>query len=187
MGDDLTNLNYDRPVFKLIDDLRRERSMAAKIGEAGVAKLPIGRAIGVVRKSTSASQDRELVHQCALKVLEHVALHRDLRVVVHFLEVIVDSKSKRALVDWFTAHSPVAFTPTGEVRFDKAKPMKRGEGALSPYWKFYAKPVKKALDPIVELERTLRLLKRNEANRDETSISSRFIIADLEALIRKHG
>lgn len=88
---------------------------------------------------------------------------------------------------WFTAYGPLSFNAIGEVRFEKDKPTKLGEAALSPYWQLYPKTPKKKFDPIAELDKVLRAIRKNEAQTGTAGSSYRSIITDLDALIRRHS
>lgn len=130
--------------------------------------------------------ERDRVHECALQVLEHLGHHHDIRLVSRLLDAVVGSRVKTALAAWFTTHGPVSFDANGVVKFERSKPIKRGEANASPYWKFYPAPERKTFDPLAELEKLLRSMKKAEGHSTLPSNEHRSLMAELEALVRRH-
>jgi len=162
--------------------MQRECAASRKIVAANSAGAPVGQKI-----CAATDTEQDLLHQDALKALKHFGQHRDLKIVTRFVGTIAEEKSKKAIIKWFTTHGPISSTVDGKLKFEKKKPVKLGDAAASPYWKYFPKAPKEQLDPIAALDKALRLIKRSKARSSLSPSAHHALISDLEALIRRHA
>lgn len=117
------NLNVSvKPAFALIGSLKEIEA----------------RIIGM--HSTAQSLQTEM-HVIACSALQRLGKHGDIRIVLKMLNAMPEMARKNALIDWFTAFGPIAFTEENKVL--SAMHVKDGKTKLAdamakPFWKFKA-------------------------------------------------
>jgi hypothetical protein len=124
----------------MMDNLRRVRA-AQSIKSKSIEKItPQRRA---VKKSDAA---RELTHQCALKILEHMGRHGDIRLAARFLKEQPDYHDRHAIMTWFFKFGPIsASDKPGTLSFVRGKPTRIGAAMRMPYWRLLPRRRSKVL------------------------------------------
>lgn len=110
------------------------------------------------------------LHVLACSVLVHIAKHRNITVLHHFLESVPDAVRKNSLQSWFETFGTVTFSAVNEGekavwRLDAAKTAKLGDAMVKPFWKFKAlegAPYQ-PLDMNDYINKQVRLLEKDKA------------------------
>ena len=94
----MTKMDYDRPILKLIDDVRRHRT---KTIATVTKRKPSGKKL-----PAEANAENIPTHRAACSVLTHVGKYRDVRMVDRLLEGVPIAQRRR-LRNWFAEFGPV--------------------------------------------------------------------------------
>lgn len=111
---------------------------------------------------TSGTKLQTDMHQCAVSILNHIAVHRDTRAFVVFVGKMVQAMPEMSRVNslkaWFETFGPVKFNEDGTVTYVKDKATKLGDAMAKPFWKiagvegkpYQAINVDKAIEDLVK-------------------------------------
>jgi hypothetical protein len=126
----MSRINHERPILQLIDDLKKQRSVAAKPPARTAGKQIVKRDI-----ATLDAASRTPIHDCAVRVLDHFGIHNDVRIPQKLLEA-VDHTTRMSLASWFAEFSSLRISEeNGKLIFDRSRAHRLGAAIQTPYWK----------------------------------------------------
>ncbi|MCS3896119.1 hypothetical protein M2171_005252 [Bradyrhizobium japonicum USDA 38] len=125
----MSRINHERSILQLIDDIKKRRA-AAKSPARSAGKQIVKRDIAALDATSKA-----LVHDCAVRVLDHFGTHNDARIPQRLLEA-VDGTTKTSLASWFAEFSSLRISDEdGKLIFDRSRAHRPGAAIQTPYWK----------------------------------------------------
>lgn len=133
----MTTLNHERPILKLIDDLKAEKSAREEFH----------------RKKINRLAEKDHIHNEALKCLDHLVKHKNINVVSTFLADEKCKKHRELLRKWFAKYGPVKFSAAGEISYDRKGLFRLAEAREVPFWKFSEPKTMPTFDLLDELSR----------------------------------
>jgi hypothetical protein len=163
----------------MIDDLKKTRQ-TSKL-PALETKLP--RTFGANFAMLNDAESRQLLHQCAIRVLEHFGIHRDLRLPER-LAAVGDPITKKHVMNWFAEYSQIEFSEgTGKPSLNRSKAHKLGEGIETPYWKLLRKKRQSCgeFDFVTELDAFLRRSRKKVA----TGTTEKVLLEQIDRLLKR--
>ena len=161
----MTVINHERPVLKLIDDLKKERSTP----DDGGPRLP-------VKRRHRPQEEKVAIHREAIECLQHVLKHRNVNVVAKFLSKEMCAKHQPALKMWFLRFGPVEFTKDDTIVFSRKPKASFSAAVEEPFWKF---EIAKQQHPFDFVEELRKLVERADRKRVRPLPGDKI---DLEAL-----
>jgi hypothetical protein len=165
----------------MIDDLKKTRQRSQL--PALERKLP--RTFGASFAMLDDVESRQLLHQCAIRVLEHFGMHKDLRLPERLLAAVADPVTKTHVMKWFAEYSQIEFSEgTGKPSLNRSKAHKLGEGIENPYWKLLPKKRKSygEFDFVTELDAFLRRSRKKIA----AGATEKVLLEKIDRLLRRH-
>lgn len=122
------------------------------------------------------------LHTLAVSVLNHVARHKDVRMVKYFIASQVEATRVNAIKAWFENFGPVVFDKD-EIKY-VAKKVTLSKAIALPFWKF--KP-EEAYQPLNVQKAIADLIKRIEHDEKKTGTKHSAEIIGLRALATKQA
>jgi hypothetical protein len=125
----------------MIDSLRRERaSVSGKSKLVSKAVTPKLKKTAPKRAKSNHQKAREHIHECALKIIEHIGRYGDIRLAIRFLKELPDQHTQDAIKVWFCTFGKVSINHNDSgLGFDRNKRTRIGSATAKPYWKFLQK------------------------------------------------
>lgn len=163
----MTAINHERPILKIIDDFKKDRS----------GREDKGPHISIKKKHRTQSE-KEAIHRDAVKCLQHLLKHRNINVVTKFLSQEKSTKYQELLRDWFSRYGPVKFTQDGEILFTRRAVAPFSAAQEEPFWKLGTQRQRQPFDFVEELS---KLIEKADRRRVRQTPDDRI---DLEALDR---
>ena len=120
----MSRINHTRPILQMIDDIKRHRTESALSPSEWMAKKSDRHDL-----ATLDATSKDLIHQCAARVLEHFGTHKDVRLPQRLLDA-VDETTKLSLSAWFSEFSSIRASD-GKLLFDKTRLHRLGS-AIKP-------------------------------------------------------
>lgn len=134
----------------------------------------------VSARTMGETYQREL-NKIALSVLNHMAKHKDVRLVNKFLESVVESVRANALRSWFETFGNMKYDTENKcMKYDGSRKVRLGEAMGNPFWKF--EPEAEYV-PIDVSKAVAVLLKRIQSDAKKTGRNHAKYIKGLEALV----
>ncbi|MBR0847426.1 hypothetical protein JQ543_06710 [Bradyrhizobium diazoefficiens] len=138
----MTKLDHNRPILRLIDDLKKLLSQANSGGSDPVRSAAPRfqpSSLAQLKRQTGSWGARSLVdakaeiHRAACSVLVHVGKHNDVRVATWLVEAI-PPVYRKSVQDWFESFGPITFDG-GKASFNPMNPIRLGNAIDAPFWR----------------------------------------------------
>ncbi|OBZ97315.1 hypothetical protein ADU59_01705 (plasmid) [Pararhizobium polonicum] len=128
----MSSIDHNRPILKIIDSLKKGKaSLIPEVPKAAPKKV-LGQSIVASRTTFS----KELVHECAVRVIEHFGKHKNTALPNQLLAAVDDEKAKLDLKTWLCAYTRLKLSADGNtVVYDREKSHRLREAMDTPYWK----------------------------------------------------
>lgn len=128
----MSSIDHNRPILKIIDGLKKGRASLTPEAPKATPKKVLGQSIVASRTTFS----KELVHECAVRVIESFGKHRDTRLPNQLLAAVDDEKAKLDLKVWLCTYTRLKPSDDGiTVVYDRDKSHRLREAMDNPYWK----------------------------------------------------
>lgn len=128
----MSSIDYNRPILKIIDSLRKSKGSLIREAPNATPKKVLGQSIVASRTTFS----KELVHECAVRVIEHFGKHKNTAVPNQLLAAVDDEKAKLDLKTWLCTYTRLKPSADGStVVYDREKTHRLREAMDTPYWK----------------------------------------------------
>lgn len=161
----MSTINHDRPVLKVIDDLKKLRNAQVATG-AEVARS----------KTRRKHHERDAIHSEAVICLEHLLKHGNINVVAKFLSQEKCQKHEIWLRAWFSKYGPLKFKSDGQISYSRKAGAPFSTAKEEPFWEL-APP--KPRQPFNFLEELTTLVDKADRRRLRPTPGDKI---DLEAL-----
>lgn len=86
-------------------------------------------------------------------VIQHLAKHKDIRVVRKMLESMPESLRRDSMTKWLDLYAPITVDEEGEIHYNKDGKVQLGLALEKAWWKAKAVTVYKPFDFVAELEK----------------------------------
>lgn len=140
----VTKTDHDRPVLKLVDDIKRQRA-ETRVSKVRKWEPPAAiKLTGSIAKfeatlvGTRRSAMNVLIHHTACSVLAQAGKHHDIRLIDRLIAAVPDSVRRSRLRTWFTAFGPVEFVD-GKAKHRRGAKTTLGDAMAKPFWRLKAK------------------------------------------------
>ncbi|MER9414770.1 hypothetical protein NKI95_02095 [Mesorhizobium sp. M0306] len=131
----MSRLDHERPLFRLLASLKRERRINLPDDLAKLEKkfsADSARAKGG-RKPTK-SEERKIIHQIAVGIFDHVEKHKDITVIKTLLDHIDNKNDRGAVEAWFCKFGRVHLKAPGVLAYSRERQPNRNEAIANPFW-----------------------------------------------------
>lgn len=136
----MTRLNHERPIFKLLADLKRDKNRPLPEGLTKLEKkFASVSGSGRSPARTTRSHEKKVIHEVAVEIFDRVARNNDVRIINLLLEAVDKEAEKNAVLEWFCRYGRVT-SVAGKLKFSKDKHADRTAAVANPYWMLILKP-----------------------------------------------
>jgi hypothetical protein len=136
----MTQLNHQRPMFKLMKDIRKVRSglegSALWLKHRDPVSVPGKKAVSARGKKTDTKlSERDRFHMVALSILLHIDKHGDYSDIARLVEIAPTRHDRTALIEWFCRFSKVDYnSSTNNFSYVRDRLSDATAAMKIPYW-----------------------------------------------------
>nr|WP_200985544.1 hypothetical protein [Rhizobium rhizogenes]QCL10660.1 hypothetical protein C6.5e_764 [Rhizobium rhizogenes] len=128
----MSSIDHNRPILKIIDSLRKSKGSLIPEAPNAPPKKVLGQSIIATRTTFS----KELVHECAVRVIEHFGKHKNTALPNQLLAAVDDEKTRLDLKTWLCTYTRLKLSADGNtIVYDRDKSHQLREAMDNPYWK----------------------------------------------------
>lgn len=127
----MTRLNHSRPTLKLLDARKRGLAISSLVAKY----FPSASVSAPLKKPQQQAGDRELMHDVAVAILDHIDRHGDYTDADKLIEFARNEPERDAIRQWFSRYSKLNVSPGSQkFSFIKTKLSDRASAIANPYW-----------------------------------------------------
>ncbi|AMX93261.1 MULTISPECIES: hypothetical protein [unclassified Mesorhizobium] len=127
-------MNHERPIFKLLADLKRDKSRTPPESLLKLEKKYSSTLQSNDGTKLRGSSEKKIIHEVALGIFDHVKRHNDVRVIHSLLNAVEKEVYKSAISEWFRRYGRVDTDGTGKFSLCKDKNFDRPSAVQNPFW-----------------------------------------------------
>lgn len=179
----MTRLNHSRPILKLLSAKKRGLAIS------GLAKKHVSTASKATTASTkprqAAGDDRELMHEVAVAILDHIDKCGDYTDANKLIEFARNGPERDAIREWFSRYSKIEFNGTShKFSFIRTKLSDRTSAAANPFWTLKEPPRRL---PFRFADQLARLVAKARQQQDAGDSTDNALLNDVEDVLHSHG
>lgn len=135
----VTRMNHERPIFKLLADLKRDKSVPLSD-----SLMKLEKKFASATKSsrtparTTKSHEKKVIHEVAMDIFDRLARHNDVRIVRSLLDAVEKDSDRKAILEWFCRYGRIT-SNAGKLGLSKEKYADRAAAVTNPYWTLISK------------------------------------------------
>jgi len=132
-----------------------------------------------------AGDDRELMHEVAVAILDHIDKCGDYTDANKLIEFARNDPERDAIREWFSRYSRIEFNGTGQkFSFARTKLSDRTSAAANPFWTLKEPPKRR---PFRFAEQLARLVAKARQQQEAGDSTDDALLNDVEDVMHNHG